>query len=274
MADESEAVVRISKNKETELEFQVKVQGTEDLRAETIVRFVIAKVDGTHDLVFHATRGTDNDWKVVLPPLAHIQGDSYDVRIEVIIDNYYFEPAHGKIMLLSEPRIILTMPHESKKVERAEKEEKVEERQGGAGTSGDMSAPTTTLLRTEHPPKTSHRQDTPDDESIDKDKLFDVKPGESIQEPQDDGKDDDEDEDSDEFNPQRVAEQIIMDTLGLSKRQRQQVAAKPGYLFKRDAEGKPVVAALSDPEIKRRLQERQKTAKEEKVKAILRDLAK
>ena len=275
MADE--AVVRISRDKPTELEFQVVVKGTEDISAKTAVRFVIAKVDGTHDMIFHATHVDGDTWRVDIPVLERLTDGSYDVRIEVIIDNYYFEPAQGKVTLLSDPRISMTSTVKAKVKPKAKKE-KVEERAPGTGTAfGGMEAPTTNNLRPEFPPVTKHveKEDDEDDDKKKKKLPFIVKPGEGVPEAQDDGKDDVEefDELREGFNPQRVAEQIIMKTLGLNKQQRRAIANKPGYLFKRGADGKPVIAALSDPKVQRDLREREGAIKEEKVKALLRELA-
>lgn len=262
MSDDN--TLRINKDKETTLDFQVQIDGADDILSKTIVKIVI-DIDSKFALSFLADHTESDNWRVTIPVIPKdVLGDgSYDMRVEVIIDNYYFVPAKGKVTSLSEPTV--TFGEAPKKAK-----EKIEERVStGAGSADDMSAPTNALLKPEIKPKenatklSAKTQKSPEDEHTNLSKIAsEVVPGEG--EPY-----------APDFNPQDVAEKIVLDALGIKPGERAKLVkqAGKGFLFKKDANGKPVVEGLDNPDFKKKLAALSNTQKEAKVKALLRELA-
>lgn len=144
----------------------------------------------------------------------------------------------------------------------------LKEAAGGGEITGQY-APTNDLLQPEEDPAAgeSHvkvAQAMAYDEQIDKSRLDDITdedpiPGEGNQYPQDDGKDD-EDIESTLFDPIKVAETIVQQTMGLGISQRG--VEKKGSLFSRDSNGKIVIPGLKTVHQRQQLAERERKIKE------------
>jgi len=251
-----DANIRVNSARETELEFEVNIQGisVEEPENAAQVRFVITDVH-KGDLSFKCERRADSStkWYVKLAPLSFLSQSSnaHAFRIEVVIDGYYFEPATGNLIVLKDPEVTLqkaSKPQVTAKIEQPNKdksepvetkekegpieqkkdEKNVEETTGGGGVQIDQQpAPTNQFTRPEFPPdhdvegdermKSDHR-DMPEDEDTDEEKLDDV----------------------------------VRETFGKQKK-----PEKPGFLFQRTTEGKPVITGLEpDLPTKRRLEEK------------------
>lgn len=270
---EENNTIRINRDKETPIEFKVKIEGADDLLDKTKVYFIIHLEKFC--LSFDCEHGTDDNWKVVIPVLPEelLENGSYDMCVEVIVDNYFFKPATGQVTILSAPEVSFAPKKEAVKPEE-KKDVAAEGVSAGAGDSQGQVAPTTNLLKPEKPPKNIHRVDksavqkSPEDELIDTDKLFsEIVPGEGEQYAQDDNEDD-------KFNPQKVAERIVLDALGIKPEARAKLVKQVGgSLFKRGNDGRLIVEGLDDPTFKVKISEAAARQKEEKVKALLRDLA-
>lgn len=264
---EENNTIRINRDKETPIEFKVKIEGADDLLDKTIVYFIVHLEKFC--LSFKCEHGTDDNWKVVIPvlPKELLENGSYDMCVDVIVDNYFFKPASGQVTVMSAPEVTFTPKKDEEKKE-------VSERAPGAGDKSGFDAPTNKLLKPEIPPKDVHKidksamQKSPEDELVDVDKLFgDIVPGEGEQYAQSDHEDD-------KFNPQKVAERIVLDTLGIKAEARERLTKRgSGSLFERRADGRPLIEGLDDPIFKIKIGEAASRQKEEKVKALLRDLA-
>ena len=100
--------IKLSNSKDTELEFDVAIQGlTEETAAKADVRFVIANADGKFNMSVGCVKSQGTKWLARIPA-PKLQESSQDFRVEVIVDGYYFEPAAGKLQLISEPTVGIT----------------------------------------------------------------------------------------------------------------------------------------------------------------------
>lgn len=103
--------ININSSKPSEFDFNIHVQGisTDDPRTDTTVRFVIYNTELNMDLAFPCTSADDSDstlWKVKFPQFDKLlKQSSYQFRVEVIVDGYYFEPANGTLIFVGSPTI-------------------------------------------------------------------------------------------------------------------------------------------------------------------------
>ena len=76
-------------DEENELTFQVNIEGNRPGEASCRLR-----LDGNnHGLMFEANRNNEGEISVIIPPLNHVLKEgTYDMTLEVIVDDKYFEP--------------------------------------------------------------------------------------------------------------------------------------------------------------------------------------
>lgn len=265
----SDNTIKLNPAKPSTLEFEVMVSGLEGV--PPTVRFVIQNVLDGVDWVVNCTKLAKTKWQAAFPALTGITADTADFVVEVIVDEYYFKPAEGKIHFVNTPDVSFTPKVGPKPsvttsftVKQDEEKPPVKESAGGGEITGQF-APTNDLLQVEEDPEAgeSHvkvAQAELDDQYIDQTRIDDIadeiQPGEGKQYAQDDGKED-------EFDPKKVAESILQQSFGLGVSHRG--VEKRGSLFKRDASGKAIVPGLENPAQKKALTER-----DQKVKEILR----
>ena len=76
-------------DEENELTFQVNIEGNRPADASCRLRLDNAEVG----LMFEAKRNEEGEISVVIPPLKHVLKEgAYDMTLEVIVDDKYFEP--------------------------------------------------------------------------------------------------------------------------------------------------------------------------------------
>lgn len=272
--------IKINPAKNSDLEFDVLIQGMDHTELPT-VKFAITSEASQCDYVFYCTKmeGDDvkNRWLAKLPALLHIKESTVKFHVEVIIDGYYFEPALGTVILVTDPSVKfqpnVTKPtvttsfvvrQDDDPPEETPKKKAVKEASGGGEITGQF-APTNDLLKPEFPPPESHVK-TPnaekDDQAIDMKKLAShVLPGETTDpEPQEGNNVADQPDDEEDFDARRVAEEIVRKTLGPSMSR----PTTQGSLFKRRADGSAIVEGLDTP-----AEKAAKVSKAQKVKDIL-----
>jgi len=83
------AAIDLMLDEENELTFQLNVEGTRP--GEASCRLVIENTNMS--FYFEGQRNVDGELSVVLPPLNHVLKEgSYDMSLEVIVDDRYFKP--------------------------------------------------------------------------------------------------------------------------------------------------------------------------------------
>ena len=76
-------------DEENELTFQVNIEGNRPADASCRLRLDNSSVG----LMFEAHKNTDGEISVVIPPLKHVISEGvYDMTLEVIVDDKYFQP--------------------------------------------------------------------------------------------------------------------------------------------------------------------------------------
>jgi len=284
-------IIKINPLKKTDLEFDVSIQGL-DSDQPVIVRFVIVDVGGC-DRSFPCSRVKDskNTWLAKLPALPEVGKDNCQFRVEVIVDEYYFEPATGIIELFvqkpevstsfnvkqeksDKPKVSTSFnvkqeEEEEKKETPPKKKEKLDEISGGPVTTW-ATIPTggTNFSKPELPPlessaKTSDHSRADDDnidldaifdeDMDDADDLFDVTPGEGVSYPQDDGKQD--------RSARQIASDLIRGVMGSVQKPRQSQSQRS--LFQRNEHGQITDNGFEPEEI--RLQKKLNAAKVSKI---------
>lgn len=283
--------IKINPAKNSDLEFDVMIQGIDDINIPA-VRFVITSEVAQCDYAFRCKRveGEKYKWVASLPALEHVKESTVPFHVEVIVDGYYFEPAQGTVILVTDPTVkfqpsvskptvttsFVVKQSEDKPVETAKDtnlsgKQAEEDEQVNAQYSNNISPSNTLLTPEEEPTKSSVKtaQATKDDQSIDHTRLSDlgssVTPGETTDpEPQrgnnyPSGEEGDEGDER-EFNPKRIAESIVRKTVGGSAQRPQ----TQGTLFQRDKAGNIQVKGIDTPNAKAT-----KAANAQKVKDIL-----
>jgi hypothetical protein len=286
MAEENS--IKINPTKPTEYEFDVMIQGI-DVTLVPLVRFVI--IGDVCDESYRCSRVADekSKWVVKLPVLTHIKAESTKFRVEVIVDDYYFEPAQGEITFVSasdvhfkdkpskKPSVTTKIVDEPKKAEepkaakvKESAEKTVDEAMNGGGGAEITGryAPNNSLLTPEEDPTENGRMkgdssvndeftdpNRLDPEIVELNKINDIADdhplGDGKQYPQEDGKDG--------FDARDIASKIIKDSMGNLK-----APAKKGSLFKRGEDGKPIIAGFESVQTKQ-----EQARKAAKVKEIL-----
>lgn len=272
----SDPTIKLNPSRPADIEFEVSVQGSDDTKP--IVRIVMDGCD-EYKCMFECQHVEGSKWTVKVPPLKHFSRTTVPFCVEVIVDGYFFQPAEGVVQLIEDPQVMF-QPSASAKpavtasftVKQGDKQEEDEQvsRMVAPQYGGELSA-TNALLRPEYDP--SREQGTVKnsdaekrDQTINMDDLAShVKPGETTDpEPQKglvpeiDAVGDEGDEE--DFDPKRVAESIVMSTVG-----RIQPPTTKGSLFQRDpVTGKAIVRGIESP-----VQKAQKAEKAAKVREIL-----
>jgi hypothetical protein len=200
--------IQINPKKSSELEFDVVISGI-DATNIPVVRFVISAGDCDYSFKCGKIEGEKSKWIAKMPPLSHIKTETAPFRVEVIIDDYYFEPAEGEITFITAPEVKFTSKNTPKpsvtasftvKQEEEEKEEPkkkagtgkyftkdevrahgkkkvaedLQEATSGGGEITGMYAPNNSLLKPEEDPTKNGRMrgDTSvNDEFTDEDRL-------------------------------------------------------------------------------------------------------
>mgnify|MGYP000849692977 FL=1 len=105
--------IKININKPSELQFDVSIQGADT--DEIVVRFVLLDINGC-DYSFCCSKVEDSkkSWKVKLPKLSHIDKTTCKFRLEVIIDEYYFEPVNSELQFIASKDVTATLKQSSK----------------------------------------------------------------------------------------------------------------------------------------------------------------
>lgn len=250
--------IKIDPRKSAELEFDVVVNGTDDNKPE--VRFVIE--DDSCDRMYKCTKGeSKNSWQAKLPVLSDLKKDSYQFRVEVVVDGYFFTPAKGKLAMVQDPTVKFQAESAKPSVTtsftvKQDEDKPVEE--GGEITG--QYAPTNDLLKPEYEPPTSHAKapgTEKDDENIDMSKLSDL--GRPV--PGMGASTEPEGSETYEinmgFDPRSIAKRIIQDKMGGVK-----APEKKGSLFKRGKDGKAIVDGIDSPETARERKEKSARVKE------------
>lgn len=98
--------IKINNTRPTDLEFDVAIHGlNEQTLPNADVRFVVANADGKYNLSVKCMKAEGiNKWLAKIPAL-NLAGANQSFRVEVIVDGYYFEPAAGGLILISEPKV-------------------------------------------------------------------------------------------------------------------------------------------------------------------------
>ena len=253
--------IKINPRKSADLEFDVVVNGTDDNKPE--VRFVIE--DEACDRLYKCTKGeAKNSWCAKLPVLSDMKKESYQFRVEVVVDGYFFAPAKGKLDMIQDPTVKFQTEAVKPSVTtsftvKQEEDKPVEEASGGGEVTGQY-APTNSLLKPEYEPPRSHAKapgTEKDDGNIDMSRLSDL--GRPVPGPGTDPEPEGSDtyEISMGFDPRSVAEKIIKDKVGSVK-----APEKKGSLFKRDRDGKAIVDGIDSPEMARERKEKSARVKE------------
>jgi hypothetical protein len=225
----SESSIKINPAKNSELEFDVIIQGMDDINIP-IVKFVISSQADLCDYAFRCKRvdGEKNKWVAKLPALLHIKESSLKFHVEVIIDGYYFEPAQGDVLLVTDPTVKF-QPSVSKPTVTTSftvKQESVLEKEEDSGDLVEDMQEELTLP--EHNSNSEH--------------IANSVPTEAFV-----------------YDPKAVAESIVKHTLGSNSKPEHK-----GSLFKRDKSGKAVIKGLDTP-----AEKATKRSNAEKVKEIL-----
>lgn len=97
-----DTTVSITNSRETELQFDISVEGVDVTTMEA--RFVI-EADGVQ-YSFKCNQGDEAaKWVVLIPAMSHLKHGEYDFHIEIITNGYYFNPYHGKVNVTPEPTV-------------------------------------------------------------------------------------------------------------------------------------------------------------------------
>ena len=94
------SIIQVNKNAPTIIDFELAVEGVENgsTKAMLVIENVISGCD-----VSIAAKHTDGKWSVTIPNLKNFKESEYNVRLDVIVDGYYFTPSAGKMKLVDEP---------------------------------------------------------------------------------------------------------------------------------------------------------------------------
>ena len=93
--------ISLNPSKTNNIEFQLTVQGEGDHTPQ--VRFVILQLFGESDLSIPCSKLSGDKWRALLPKNVALVEADYKFVVEVVINEYFFEPASGKLAILSDP---------------------------------------------------------------------------------------------------------------------------------------------------------------------------
>lgn len=100
------SVINVNKNSSTKIDFDLAIEGVET--STTKATLVIENVIDGCDIAIAATQ-KDGKWSVTVPNIKNFNEGEYNVRLDVVVDGYYFTPASGKMKLVDEPVVEVTM---------------------------------------------------------------------------------------------------------------------------------------------------------------------
>lgn len=255
--------IKLNPQRKSDLEFDVDIQGVDENQT-IVVRFVVEQTDFNRTFICQRVKDTEHTWVVNLPSFSWTKQESCDFHVEVIIDDYYFEPTKGTIeLVMDKPEVSTSFKQDKSRKPKVStsfnvKQEQVTEASGGGEVTGTI-APTNGLLKPETPPLHSSAK-TADhsiaDDEIDVDDLFDnILPGEGGAYTED------------EATRDKSAREVVADMIkNVTGSVRPQTDSKRS-LFKRDNNGNIIDSGFESPEVKRQKQER-----DLKVRQILDDL--
>ena len=99
--------VTIDNTKEQQLELEMTIQGVDGTK-ETKLCFVIESENMYFG--FKAERGQGDNWVVNLPKLPMLARTTYDYKVVVVSDGYYFEPASGIVTVVGPREVYSSEP--------------------------------------------------------------------------------------------------------------------------------------------------------------------
>lgn len=293
--------VKLSTVEKTSITFEVAIEGVEQHKnLPVVVHFVIEKVSDAFDASFAAVQSPTEPhlWTVDFPAMSILDKDSYSFHVDVIVDNYFFEAAKGRVDVVNEkiddeekvPEVVVNMfddaSHDKKADDKLKAKKNVKEDFTAATT---VPGPNNALLVSEPDPAKPKPQKDSADEKIDLKRLFSFgsksTPGTSpAQLPQPETEipavikkqvsvkkeqpvvNATEESAMPTFDPKQTAQDIIKQNIG-----RASPPTVKGRLLKRSAAtGKPIVPGLVDEDVRsiEMREEKQRKAREQ-LKDIL-----
>lgn len=99
--------VTIDNTKEQQLELEMTIQGVDGTK-ETKLCFVIESENMYFG--FKAEKGQGDNWVVNLPKLPMLARTTYDYKVVVVSDGYYFEPASGIVTVVGPREVYSSEP--------------------------------------------------------------------------------------------------------------------------------------------------------------------
>ena len=230
----SDNIVRVNNKKDSELSFEVTIQGVSAETPDDLLRcrFVVEGPSFDISLPCQRVADTENRWSVVVPPMSFLSGDTHGFRLEMVVDGYYFEPAAGNIIFVAEPEVNMK-PDSKPKVTVT-----------FAPTAEDEKAEDKDEKKEEEKKKEPVKKEEPKKE---------VKKEEKKDEKKDEKKETKESADD-------LAKRIVTETVGKTVSKPE----KDGFLFSRNKSGKKQVRGLVDPQQQKEAEERSA-----KIKKIL-----
>lgn len=230
--------IKINPKIQNTIDFDVSISGSEELKITPIVKFVLYKVKDDMDISIYCSNTALDRWKVTIPKLSWITVDKCSYGIEIILDEYYFNPVKGEIVLIKvKAEQTKTKPTVNATISIKNTED-ISEAMGGPDISGQWTPPNEPL-KPEFDPNFKQgkikNHMAQNDPQIDLDKLSNI------------GK----------ISPGTGGESYPEDTKNSSKRS----------LFSRDKDGKVLVPGLNTIE-----KQQQQVKREQAVRDILKDL--
>lgn len=97
------ANITINPTKSSNVEFELSVQGS-DADNQVQVRFVIAEVFANSQVSIDCVNTGGNKWAATIPSDL-LKSSSYPFAIEVIVNEYFFEPSSGTLSIVAAPTV-------------------------------------------------------------------------------------------------------------------------------------------------------------------------
>lgn len=99
------SIINVNKNSATTIDFDLAIEGVET--STTKATLIIENVIDGCDIAI-AAKQKDGKWSVVVPNIKNFNEGEYNVRLDVVVDGYYFTPASGKMKLVDAPVVEVT----------------------------------------------------------------------------------------------------------------------------------------------------------------------
>jgi len=94
--------ININPSKSSNIEFELSVQGMDNTN-DISVRFVVLEMFAGCGVSIECKNVGGSKWAATIPPGVQLSESAYDFRIETVVNEYYFEPAEGKLQVMSDP---------------------------------------------------------------------------------------------------------------------------------------------------------------------------